>query len=610
MTQPDFCLAMLQADNVSTAFCRIVGVLDKIQCIKASSAALGTPRPAAAVAAANESKNDGPDIRKTSTVYSGNDDGDDDDLSTIEELLYITLKREDFAIENSSLDHRVQEVEKGASSIDYSRSVSDDSLSSRVVLLGGGDLNASDSEVFDSNLRTESAEPDTGSSSSLETAYDIDNYSKTVQRLQLAEGALTSNSICPYSPSSCLSSQLLHDRIDTDSLDTHCARSEAATSHSACPRSPPPHCSRELRGNWLGQEDRLHASQSTADEREYEDELVCPALNTDTFDKGKRQQRAAETGGKVDKDDNEDDSQPHQRVNSVAAVLTTERVGDTHLSSKGDESVRPAKRQRPLSYSDSSPDLSYNEVESYSDSYCDDELNNAKAKLDKDDERPRPAKRKRSSSSYDGPTQWNRKNYLQVAAGSSAEGQLPSPVPSALQATTDTDVLPDCCNSSPRDVLPMLVEVTFRPHFLYCCSFTAVIRDGCDGRGVSFGQLAQLIESIGHVGKIDDFTIKPIEHHSFLLTGFSQYTSSQLSFGEATLSTAVEAGCNYVDAMRTRLQNSRAVDARALALRRSELPSSGDSGSLSDSDLESSSDDDGCLSMAEQGHSSTSKRSR
>jgi len=85
---------------------------------------------------------------------------------------------------------------------------------------------------------------------------------------------------------------------------------------------------------------------------------------------------------------------------------------------------------------------------------------------------------------------------------------------------------PDCCNSSSRDVLPTLAEVTFCPHSLYCCSFTAVIQDGCDRRGVSFGQLARLIESIGHVGKIDDFTIKLIEHYSFLLTGFSRHMSS------------------------------------------------------------------------------------
>ena len=39
-----------------------VSILDKIQRIKASSAALDTPRPPAAVAAANNSRNNGPGI--------------------------------------------------------------------------------------------------------------------------------------------------------------------------------------------------------------------------------------------------------------------------------------------------------------------------------------------------------------------------------------------------------------------------------------------------------------------------------------------------------------------------------------------------------------------
>jgi hypothetical protein len=168
----------------------------------------------------------------------------------------------------------------------------------------------------------------------------------------------------------------------------------------------------------------------------------------------------------------------------------------------------------------------------------------------------------------------------------------------------------DCCNLLSRDVLPALTEVTFRPHSLYCCSFTAVIRDGCNGRGVSFGQLARLIESIGHVGKIDDFTIKPIERHSFLLTGFSRHTASQPSFGGATLSTAAEAGRKHVDATRTRPQHGRAVDARALVSRRSEPLSSDNDSGLSDNDPEPSSDDDRCLSDDEQERSSTSKQRR
>jgi hypothetical protein len=141
---------------------------------------------------------------------------------------------------------------------------------------------------------------------------------------------------------------------------------------------------------------------------------------------------------------------------------------------------------------------------------------------------------------------------LTVAAVSSIEGLLPSPAPSTPHAT-DTDMSPDCYNLDRicGTALPTLTEVTFRPHSPHCCSFTAVIRDVCAERGVSFSQVVQLIASIGHVGKIDDFTIKLVEQHSFLLTGFSP------SFGGTTLSTAVEAGRNHVDATRTRPQEGR-----------------------------------------------------
>ncbi|KAG9238930.1 hypothetical protein BJ875DRAFT_436917 [Amylocarpus encephaloides] len=109
-------------------------------------------------------------------------------------------------------------------------------------------------------------------------------------------------------------------------------------------------------------------------------------------------------------------------------------------------------------------------------------------------------------------------------------GRLLSPAPSASHAT-DVDMTPDCCNldRSSRAILPTLTDVTFRPHSQHCCSFTAVVRDCCDGPGVSFNQVAQLIESIGYVGKIDDFTIKPMEQQrSFLLTGFSPRTKFAL----------------------------------------------------------------------------------
>ena len=59
-----------------------------------------------------------------------------------------------------------------------------------------------------------------------------------------------------------------------------------------------------------------------------------------------------------------------------------------------------------------------------------------------------------------------------------ADGRLPSPAPSAVR-TMDIEMSSDCCNinGSSKDILPTLVEITFRPYYPHCCS---VIRDGCD----------------------------------------------------------------------------------------------------------------------------------
>jgi hypothetical protein len=167
----------------------------------------------------------------------------------------------------------------------------------------------------------------------------------------------------------------------------------------------------------------------------------------------------------------------------------------------------------------------------------------------------------------------------------------------------DTDMSPDCCNLDRLSgvALPTLTEVTFRPHSPHCCSFTAVIRDGCAERGVSFSQVVRLIASIGHAGKIDDFTIKSIEQHSFLVTGFSRHTPSRLSSGGTAVSTAAEAGRTHKDATRTRSKHVKATHAQALASQRREPLSSDDDGGLSDSDPGLSSDDDGCSSEDKQG---------
>jgi hypothetical protein len=76
----------------------------------------------------------------------------------------------------------------------------------------------------------------------------------------------------------------------------------------------------------------------------------------------------------------------------------------------------------------------------------------------------------------------------------------------------DTEMPSDCCNlgRSFGDTLPTLIKVTFHLHPPHYCSFAVVIRDDRDGLEFSFGQLARIIENIGHTGKIDDFTIKPI----------------------------------------------------------------------------------------------------
>jgi len=404
----------------------------------------------------------------------------------------------------------------------------------------------------------------------------------------------------PHASSPSASSEPLNDHISAADHCTVHARSEATTSHPASPRSQPP--------------DHLPTDQSAVEEHE----LVHPALNSDTFDKEDRPQQ------EEDEDyDNTKDRQPQQEVNEdvAAAALMTGKVGDTHLSSKKDESPGLANH-------DPSPEPSQDKLGS--ESCSDDEFNN-NPKSDEDDGRPSPTKRKRPSSSNNGPTQKKRKRHLEqkstrqhrphsklhryypkshsppdqclrVAVGSSGEGRLPSPAPSAPQ-TMDTETPPNYSNpgGSSSDFLPTLTEVTFRPYSQHCCSFTAVIWEGCDGRGVSFSQVAQLIESIGHVGKIDDFTIKPLQQHLFLLTGFSRHTPSRLSSSGTILSTAAEAGLILDDATRTRPQHGRAVQAEALASQGNEPASSDkDESGLSDSDPDVSSDDDGCSSEAEK----------
>ena len=114
-------------------------------------------------------------------------------------------------------------------------------------------------------------------------------------------------------------------------------------------------------------------------------------------------------------------------------------------------------------------------------------------------------------------------------------------------------------NGSSRATPPTLTEITFRPHSAHYYSFTAVVRDGYNGRGVSLAHLAQLIANTGHVGKINDFTIKPIKQHSYLLSGFSRHISSSIT---------AEVGRDHVDATRTRPQDGKAVNIGVFTSRR------------------------------------------
>jgi hypothetical protein len=108
----------------------------------------------------------------------------------------------------------------------------------------------------------------------------------------------------------------------------------------------------------------------------------------------------------------------------------------------------------------------------------------------------------------------------------------------------DIELSFDLCavGGSSTNIQPMLTEITFRPHSLHECSFTAVIRADHSRPEFSFGHVAKLIENIGYVRKIDDFTIKPLTQNSFLLVGFS-----------GTMGTGSEASCMHRDATGTQL---------------------------------------------------------
>ncbi|KAH0562296.1 hypothetical protein GP486_003014 [Trichoglossum hirsutum] len=255
-----------------------------------------------------------PGIRGTGTVYSGsdkeNDDENDDDncdLPTIGKLLFTKLQEQGFAAADPNPGHRERGVEEAAAderagSIDHHGSAlggnSGGSTEDPIVLQGDGDSRAFEAEVNDNSLRVESATtPGAGLFDSPETAVDSTTLAppcrsngchdspETAPRSQLVEqGASTSNSLHPHTPSSRLSSEPLHDSISVEG--SRRARSEATTSSS----SPPPHHARASPETQLSQEGHLHTGRGVADEHE----LVDHALDTLLIDEGARKQQEVE----------------------------------------------------------------------------------------------------------------------------------------------------------------------------------------------------------------------------------------------------------------------------------------------------------------------------
>jgi hypothetical protein len=91
-----------------------------------------------------------------------------------------------------------------------------------------------------------------------------------------------------------------------------------------------------------------------------------------------------------------------------------------------------------------------------------------------------------------------------IPAASGVIAELPSPSPS-----TSGNIISELTHDGFSGVVqPTLIEITFCPHSSRYSSFSAVIREGCEGQGVSFSQLTRFFESIGHCGQIVDFTFK------------------------------------------------------------------------------------------------------
>jgi hypothetical protein len=139
--------------------------------------------------------------------------------------------------------------------------------------------------------------------------------------------------------------------------------------------------------------DHLPTDRSAADEQK----LVRPALRSDIFDEKETQRQEEEEEEQEDwgydnDNGNEDGRQLQQEMKEdVAATMMFEKVGDTHLSSKKDESLRLANH-------DPFPKPSQDKLRSYSSSFSNDELNSNPVSINVN-KKPCPAKRNRLFSS-------------------------------------------------------------------------------------------------------------------------------------------------------------------------------------------------------------------
>ncbi|CAG8982703.1 hypothetical protein HYALB_00000984 [Hymenoscyphus albidus] len=552
---------------------KLSGILNKFQHVRSNSTLPSTPRLVA------DNGCNKPGIQGTDTIHRDShnknnneaeaEDDNDSDFSTIEELLLTKPQEQGFTKENRGLDNTggVEEValEGRTGSVDYSGlalgyNSSGSPGNSTIYMLGDDD---SSSGIAVDDILVESVVQDTGFFNNLENAMNstipvssnpdkgpcIEQYdsSETDQSPQLVEpGALTS-------PVSCLFGESLH--VSTACPSSHHAGFETTTSsYSSLNLSPPPRQLELLLENL--RDDGVQSINGYG--------RAGSAFDIDCLDQGQWQE-------------------PEQREDNA-------NTGST----------RASKRQRLIQSTISVSEPNYHETES-SDNDSDDEFN-----LGNDMRELCPKRRKRASL-YDSQASKKRQDPLQqrstrknrvsrrsskvysplgqgsrVTAAPNTQGQLPSPMPSTLE-TISTE-LPSVYSGGPsKDTLPTLTEITFRPQSSYCFSFTAIVQEGHNGQGVSFNQLAQLIKNTGYIGKIDDFTIKPLQD-SFLLTGFSRHTPPRLMPNGTTVLTPRNVIRIHDDETRSKFWYDKVVASGEV-----ESSSSDENDSLSDNNHDSNS---------------------